>query len=61
MASCPGKRTNRNTGCLSALYRCKKCGHVGCDQTTSGVCSNQAFRLGKCLKCGATGQKETFK
>ena len=32
MAGCPGKRTKRTGSCLSSLYRCKKCGNVGCDQ-----------------------------
>jgi hypothetical protein len=59
MASCPGKRDNHT--CNSTLYRCKKCGNVGCDQSQPGKCTNQGFRLGKCLKCGTSGQKETFR
>jgi hypothetical protein len=59
MASCPGKRDNHT--CSSILYRCKKCGNVGCDQGTMGKCTNQGFQSGKCLKCGAIGQKENFR
>lgn len=61
MASCPGKRIDRKGTCLSTLYRCKKCGNVGCDQGQPGKCQNQGFKLGKCMKCGASGQKEMFK
>jgi len=59
MPSCPGKRDNHT--CNSTLYRCKKCGNVGCDQSQPGKCTNQGFRSGKCLKCGTSGQKETFR
>ncbi len=34
MASCPGRKGNSR--CLSTLYRCKKCGNVGCDQSSEG-------------------------
>lgn len=61
MAACPGKRIKTKSSCNSTLYRCKKCGNVGCEQGDSTPCTNQAFRYGKCLKCGATGQKENFK
>lgn len=56
MASCPGKRAKRTGIYVSMLYRYKKCGNVGCDQGQPGDCSNQAFRLARCMKCGATGQ-----
>ena len=59
MASYTGRRENHS--CMSQLYRCKKCGNVGCDQIQDGKCSNQGFKFGKCLRCGASGQKETFK
>jgi hypothetical protein len=59
MALCPG--TKRSHKCSSVLYRCKKCGNVGCDQGQPGHCTNQGFRVGKCQKCGAVGQKETFR
>lgn len=61
MASCPGKRSTRGGACGSTLYRCKKCGNVGCEKGRIDECSNQGFRAGKCLKCGASGQKEYFK
>ena len=43
MASCPGKRGNST--CNGTLYRCKKCGNVGCDQSQLGKCTNQGFNL----------------
>ncbi len=59
MAACPG--TKGKSKCNKPLYRCKSCGHVGCEQSQDGQCTNQAFKLGKCNKCGKSGQKETFK
>lgn len=59
MPFCPGKKKN-GSKCMNQLYRCKKCGNVGCDRPSDGECSNQGFKVGKCLKCGATGQKENF-
>ena len=44
MATCPGKRVKNNNPCNSSLYRCKKCGNVGCEQGDSSQCSNQGFR-----------------
>jgi hypothetical protein len=60
MAFCPGKKIKTKGTCNGTLYRCKKCGNVGCDQGPSTACSNQAFDLGKCMKCGARGHKERF-
>lgn len=61
MAICPGRRKD-NKKCNSVLYRCKKCGNVGCKQSRPGECSNQGFTLsGQCLKCGTYGKSETFK
>lgn len=60
MANCPGRRGNSHCGAL--LHRCKKCGNVGCDLgQPAGKCTNQGFCGGKCLKCGSSGQQETFK
>jgi ribosomal protein L40E len=59
MAVCPGKRMN-GTRCTFPLHRCKKCGHVGCSSGNPIVCSNQAFKNGVCIKCGAVNQKELF-
>jgi len=56
---CPGKRDNHT--CNAQLYRCKSCGNVGCDHGQDGKCTNQAFKTGKCLKCGKSGQKELFR
>lgn len=59
MPTCPGKVEKRN--CLKTLYRCKKCGNIGCDRSKLDECTNQAFRLGRCLRCGSSGKKETFR
>ena len=63
MASCLGKRgtPSGTTKCGMMLYRCKKCGAVGCEQGTEGKCSNQTFKSGKCLKCGQVASKEVFR
>lgn len=51
MRSCEGKREN-GTRCGAVIYRCKKCGSVGC--CTEG-CTNQAFKSGSqiCHQCGS--------
>ncbi len=59
MATYPGKR-NKAT-CIGVLYRCKNCGNVGCERGGQNECTNQAFRSGKCLKCGSIGHRETFR
>jgi hypothetical protein len=59
MAACDGTREKHR--CASTLYRCKKCGIVGCAQGRQGACTSQAFAAGKCVKCGASGQREVFK
>ena len=60
MAACPGKRIPDNKSCLLPVYRCKKCGGVGCDPGGKvGSCTNQAFSLSKCVKCGTYGQRES--
>jgi len=50
MAHCRGHHKHRHT-CNSIVYRCKKCGAVGCDQRDKGDCNNQNFQHGKCNKC----------
>lgn len=59
MAGCPGKN-KRNTTCNGLLYRCKKCGGVGCDRG-GDECTNQGFKSGKCKKCGAIAAKENVR
>jgi len=61
MATCPGKKGVSKAGCGSSVHRCKKCGSVGCDQSSKGYCTNQGFYSGRCVKCGALGQKEAVK
>lgn len=53
MALCHGTRNGHSCG--GYLYRCDKCGHVGCTHTG---CTNHGFRIG-CLVCGAHG-RSTF-
>jgi len=40
--------------CGAILYRCSKCGAVGCKTTG---CENQRFNGGQCSKCGYVGSK----
>lgn len=61
MAVCQGRQKTRNL-CGMSLFRCKKCGSVGCKQPGDHQCTNQAFTgTGRCYKCGSMGQYETFK
>lgn len=60
MPVCPGKKLQpAQSKCINNLYRCKKCGNVGCAMLPE--CSNQGFKLGKCVKCGAVSQSEIVK
>jgi hypothetical protein len=52
MAKCIGKRRASAT-CDGMVERCGNCTSLGCDQERAGECSNQGFRLGSCVKCGA--------
>ena len=52
MAICVGKRKSAGS-CHSPVYRCTTCTNVGCDQGNFDECSNQGFKLGTCLTCGA--------
>jgi hypothetical protein len=58
MASCQGK-TKSAAACNSLVIRCTQCTNVGCDQALAGDCSNQGFRSGICMKCGAIKMDET--
>ncbi len=50
--NCNG-RTERNTHCGEILYKCPKCGTIGC---RSAKCTNAKFAdMGKCSLCGASG------
>lgn len=53
MAVCQGQELPSKVRCFGALYRCKKCGAVGCLQLRPGACTNQAFAAGKCTVCGS--------
>lgn len=58
---CTGARKGGGEPCRGTLYQCKQCGGVGCKQSRDDLCSNQGFSvIGRCLKCGATGQMETI-
>ncbi len=50
MMTCGGQKPTGN--CHSIIYKCTKCGAVGCK--TKG-CTNQKFDAGKCLCCGSYG------
>ena len=45
---CRGKKSN-GFPCGGSLYRCKKCGAVGCSTSS---CGNQNFNSQVCMKCG---------
>ena len=47
-SACRGRNRDGST-CQTTLYRCAKCGHVGC---TKPGCSNQGFRNGNWGRCG---------
>ena len=56
MTYCNGIKTDsrdkKSTPCRSPLYRCNKCGNVGCSQGGSLIsCSQQGFKSGSCVKC----------
>jgi len=56
MAGCPGRRNNNY--CNYPLWKCKKCGNVGCQEKG---CPNQGFdEFGRCRRCGESGTKESF-
>jgi len=46
-----GQASKQGT-CSSVLYKCKKCGDVGCKQN---ACPNCTFTNNKCAKCGTAG------
>lgn len=48
--TCHGTKKN-NSSCTGSLYKCKKCGSVGCSNQD---CSNYNFHNGSCMKCGST-------
>ena len=52
MATCPGKKGSST--CYSSVYKCGKCGSVGC--SVKG-CTNQNFESIKCLRCGQYDRK----
>lgn len=68
MATCTGTVTNwqGSHSCQAMLYRCEKCGNVGCEQqggepSKGGiVCSNQAFKNGYCLRCNGLQTMKVF-
>ncbi len=62
MASCRGTKTDsrdhRSTPCGTQLYRCNKCGSIGCSYSGHTVtCTAQGFNGGACLKCKSAGGK----
>jgi len=56
MATCPGKYGSNNSYCGATVYKCTKCGAVGCSKPG---CSNQKFSGGRCLSCGSNGTSKS--
>ncbi len=54
MPICQGKRGDRGLACFNALYRCLKCGNIGCEQPD---CTRKGFDSGKCIHCGSKEKK----
>lgn len=50
---CQAKRGGRT--CYGPLYRCKKCGHIGCQNPD---CPQKGFKMvsGPCVICGGFGE-----
>jgi hypothetical protein len=63
MPSCYGRRLTMATKprCDATIYRCKKCGQVGCDKPREGDCSNQLFANGRCLRCNSFSTREVLR
>lgn len=54
---CSGMRKG-SFRCLDTLYKCKKCGSVGCG-VNNDDCLNKTFdKVGRCLKCGSWDKEE---
>jgi hypothetical protein len=58
MKTCQGVRSNSVGVCGSTVYRCKKCGRTGCDQSGTVTCTQQEFKDTKCVACGGIYTKE---
>ena len=53
MSNCQGQKGGGRH--LGLLYKCPKCGSVGCN--ASG-CSGQNFQSNRCMKCGRVGNPD---
>lgn len=50
MANCNGNAGNQPCGGI--VYKCEKCGSVGCKSRINGIwCSNVLSQTGMCNKC----------
>lgn len=49
---CHGKVPNKSMICAGLVFKCTKCGAVGCKTKD---CSNQKFNNGQCVVCGSYG------
>lgn len=58
---CDGIRTANNQTCGSPVFRCKDCGHMGCNQGSENVCSKQGFRTARCKSCNKLGSNRLVK
>ncbi|WP_373481438.1 hypothetical protein [Acetobacterium sp.] len=55
IATCTGKKDEHP--CKNPVFRCLECGNYGCDQEILDKCTEQGFKNGKCLHCGATSTR----
>jgi hypothetical protein len=55
IATCTGNKDEHP--CKNPIFRCSECGNYGCDQEVLDKCTEQGFKNGKCLHCGATGTR----
>ena len=63
MGLCRGRNPNEQNKykyCNYILKQCLVCGIVGCDHGREGECTNQAFKVGLCLRCGTVGKYKTL-
>lgn len=54
--ACQGTKPSGTKCNSNGIYKCDKCGNVGCETTD---CTQAGFRLGNCLKCNSR-QKTSF-
>ena len=53
MKQCDGMKYGKK--CESDVYKCVKCGAIGCDQP---ACNKQNFQANQCKKCNVAAGKQ---